>query len=158
MLDVDRPEWMALGECRGTDPALFFPTQGEPTGDARGACVRCSVRVECLHYALVMGERFGVWGGISERVRRRMRAAINRGEITLNEDTARQLADSALGHISDEDLETQRRVAELAEARDKAGAPLLMSSASRIENPETFTEDEAREIAEAMWGPQEGWD
>lgn len=68
-----KPEWMELGECRGVDVELMFPTQGESTKAAKAMCRRCEVQAECLAYAMNNGEKFGIWGGLSERERRRLR-------------------------------------------------------------------------------------
>jgi WhiB family redox-sensing transcriptional regulator len=73
-----RPGWQAAGNCVGVDPDLFFPGQGDPTGAAKQVCAGCTVREACLEYALDNCERFGVWGGLSERERRRIRRTRNR--------------------------------------------------------------------------------
>ena len=65
--------WKASGACQGLDPELFFPDQGEPLDQARAVCGGCVVRMACLEHALSMPERFGVWGGTSERQRRIIR-------------------------------------------------------------------------------------
>jgi WhiB family transcriptional regulator, redox-sensing transcriptional regulator len=62
-----------LANCTGVDPELFFPLRGESTAPAKAACRGCVVREECLEYALANGEKFGIWGGMSERERRRLR-------------------------------------------------------------------------------------
>jgi len=67
------PEFRKSGSCNGVDAELFFPERGASTKDAKDACRRCSVREECLQYALDNGEKFGIWGGLSERERRRIR-------------------------------------------------------------------------------------
>jgi hypothetical protein len=67
--------WMADAACRGIDPDLFFPEKGESAFRAKAVCGRCRVRQACLAYALANNERFGVWGGLSERQRRRLRRA-----------------------------------------------------------------------------------
>jgi WhiB family redox-sensing transcriptional regulator len=69
------PAFMDLGSCRGMDPDVFFPDRGESLAPAKAVCGECIVRDECLEYALDHGERFGVWGGTSERERRRLRRA-----------------------------------------------------------------------------------
>jgi WhiB family redox-sensing transcriptional regulator len=66
-------EWTKLANCAGADPDLFFPERGESTLEAKAICRRCEVRPECLEYALAAGEKYGVWAGLSERERRRMR-------------------------------------------------------------------------------------
>jgi hypothetical protein len=73
---VERPRWMKRAACRGLDASLFFPERGEMVSpEARQVCAECEVRVECLHYAIAIKERDGVWGGRSGRQRRDMRAA-----------------------------------------------------------------------------------
>ncbi len=67
------PAFMDLGSCRGVDPDIFFPDRGESLSPAKAICAECIVRDECLEYALDNRERFGVWGGTSERERRRLR-------------------------------------------------------------------------------------
>ena len=59
----------------GVDPDLFFPERGASTREAKEVCRGCVVRLDCLEYALVNGEKFGIWGGLSERERRRLRRA-----------------------------------------------------------------------------------
>jgi WhiB family redox-sensing transcriptional regulator len=63
----------ALGECQGVDPDLFFPERGASTNEAKAVCARCAVREQCLEHALTNGEKHGIWGGLSERERRRSR-------------------------------------------------------------------------------------
>lgn len=67
--------WMPRAACRGVNPELFFPDRGASTDDARAVCSACPVRSECLEYSLTMKIRHGVWGGCSERERRRMARA-----------------------------------------------------------------------------------
>ena len=62
--------WRDLALCAEVDPELFFPDKGESSRSAKRVCAECEVRAECLQYALDHGERFGVWGGLSERERR----------------------------------------------------------------------------------------
>jgi len=69
---VAPPEWMADGLCAQVDPELFYPECGESNREAKRVCAGCEVRAECLAYALAHRERFGVWGGTTERERRRM--------------------------------------------------------------------------------------
>lgn len=54
-------------------PGWFFPERGAPVDDARAVCERCLVRVECLDFALRTKIKHGIWGGLSERERRRLR-------------------------------------------------------------------------------------
>lgn len=65
--------WQGQGNCLGVDPDLFFPERGGSTREAKAVCRGCVVREACLEYALANGEKFGIWGGLSERERRRIR-------------------------------------------------------------------------------------
>src|SRR6201995_5607221 len=65
--------WQGKANCLGVDPDLFFPERGASTKEAKEVCRGCVVKDECLEYALQNGEKFGIWGGMSERERRRIR-------------------------------------------------------------------------------------
>lgn len=65
--------WQADALCAQTDPEAFFPEKGGSTRDAKKVCGACPVKQQCLEYALSNDERFGIWGGMSERERRRLR-------------------------------------------------------------------------------------
>ncbi|TPW77221.1 WhiB family transcriptional regulator [Schumannella soli] len=65
--------WQSDALCAQTDPEAFFPEKGGSTRDAKKICTGCEVRSECLQYALENDERFGIWGGLSERERRKLR-------------------------------------------------------------------------------------
>ncbi len=67
--------WRLDALCAETDPEAFFPEKGGSTREAKRVCMGCAVRAECLEYALAADERFGIWGGLSERERRRVRLA-----------------------------------------------------------------------------------
>src|SRR5215470_5616440 len=69
--DPDDRAWQDYANCLGVDPDLFFPERGASTREAKEVCRGCIVRTLCLEYALVNGEKFGIWGGMSERERRR---------------------------------------------------------------------------------------
>jgi WhiB family transcriptional regulator, redox-sensing transcriptional regulator len=68
------PIWRERGACRGIDATAFFPDEDDAVGIefAKSICSQCSVRVMCLEYALTSKERVGVWGGATERERRRI--------------------------------------------------------------------------------------
>src|SRR6476646_10392742 len=66
-------DWQERALCAQTDPEAFFPEKGGSTREAKRVCLSCEVRVECLEYALENDERFGIWGGLSERERRRLK-------------------------------------------------------------------------------------
>jgi WhiB family redox-sensing transcriptional regulator len=65
-------EWMARGNCAHEAPSTFFPSDGVGVEVARRICATCPVKDECLEHALVNRIDHGVWGGCSERERRRI--------------------------------------------------------------------------------------
>ncbi len=65
--------WQERALCAQTDPEAFFPEKGGSTREAKKVCLSCDVRGECLEYALSNDERFGIWGGLSERERRKLK-------------------------------------------------------------------------------------
>ncbi|KRQ20607.1 transcription factor WhiB [Mycobacteroides chelonae] len=68
--------WQEAALCAQTDPDAFFPEKGGSTREAKEMCERCEVKDPCLEYALDNDERFGIWGGLSERERRRLKRGI----------------------------------------------------------------------------------
>jgi WhiB family redox-sensing transcriptional regulator len=80
-------QWQDLAMCAQTDPESFFPEKGGSTREAKKICLGCEVCAECLTYALAhvrvqrVTERFGIWGGLSERQRRRLK----RGTLLADE-------------------------------------------------------------------------
>lgn len=78
-LGLDEPAgWEASALCAQTDPDTFFPEKGGSTTPAKRVCAACPVRAECLEEALQGRERFGIWGGLSERERRALLAERDR--------------------------------------------------------------------------------
>jgi WhiB family redox-sensing transcriptional regulator len=69
----EEQEWQERALCAQTDPEAFFPEKGGSTREAKRICLGCEVRSECLEYALEHDERFGIWGGLSERERRKLK-------------------------------------------------------------------------------------
>jgi WhiB family redox-sensing transcriptional regulator len=65
--------WQERALCAQTDPEAFFPEKGGSTREAKRVCTSCEVRAACLEYALSNDERFGIWGGLSERERRKLK-------------------------------------------------------------------------------------
>jgi len=73
-VDDENPlAWQSDSLCAQTDPEAFFPEKGGSTRDAKRICTSCEVKAQCLEYALQNDERFGIWGGLSERERRKLR-------------------------------------------------------------------------------------
>lgn len=71
--ETEEESWQELALCAQTDPEAFFPEKGGSTREAKRICTGCEVKAECLEYALANDERFGIWGGLSERERRRLK-------------------------------------------------------------------------------------
>lgn len=74
--DDDAGGWQERALCAQTDPEAFFPEKGGSTREAKKVCLGCEVRAECLEYALANDERFGIWGGLSERERRKLKKRV----------------------------------------------------------------------------------
>ena len=73
-LDVEEElRWQDRALCAQTDPEAFFPEKGGSTREAKRICQVCEVKADCLEYALAHDERFGIWGGLSERERRKLK-------------------------------------------------------------------------------------
>ncbi|MER7695947.1 MULTISPECIES: WhiB family transcriptional regulator [unclassified Streptomyces] len=69
----DALAWQETALCAQAGPEFFFPAPGSSTREAKQLCNACEGRVACLEYALANDERFGVWGGLSEKERDRLR-------------------------------------------------------------------------------------
>jgi WhiB family transcriptional regulator, redox-sensing transcriptional regulator len=85
-------EWRAAGACLSVDPELFFPiaegsAADRQTGTALQVCAGCTVRQQCLEFAMASGEAHGIWGGTTpdERVRARRRSLRRRARQSLPE-------------------------------------------------------------------------
>ena len=70
---MEDDDWRQNGACRGMDPAVFFPAQGQARAEAKRTCARCLVKADCLEYAMGANEPYGIWGGLNEKERRRLR-------------------------------------------------------------------------------------
>jgi WhiB family transcriptional regulator, redox-sensing transcriptional regulator len=64
--------WRERGACKGLDPQIFYPETDEEAEEAKGVCRQCVVQAACLEHALLTREKEGVWGGATERERRRI--------------------------------------------------------------------------------------
>ncbi len=74
--DFHSEPWVLHAACRGMDTRIWFPEWGKPAGPAKAVCQGCEVRDECLELAMRGPERFGVFGGLSDRERRRLRIGL----------------------------------------------------------------------------------
>ncbi|MFJ2743347.1 WhiB family transcriptional regulator [Streptomyces sp. NPDC087440] len=72
---ADALSWQESALCAQTGPEFFFPEPGSSTREAKQLCGACDMRAACLDYALTHDERFGVWGGLSEKERYSLRRA-----------------------------------------------------------------------------------
>lgn len=72
IFEITAEPWMERAMCAQTDPEAFYPDKGGSTREAKNVCRGCDVRADCLEYALDHQERHGIWGGLSERERRRL--------------------------------------------------------------------------------------
>jgi WhiB family redox-sensing transcriptional regulator len=68
---TDERPWVVFGACRDADPEIVFAPDKDDTTKALAICASCPVQVECLDYALEARERFGIWGGTTDKQRRR---------------------------------------------------------------------------------------
>lgn len=71
--------WHEDAICASADPEIWFPEKGGSTKEAKRVCGRCVVRADCLEYAIDTGQRFGIWGSMSERDRRRLQRQLTNG-------------------------------------------------------------------------------
>jgi len=72
-ISIHEGDWQERALCSQTDPEAFFPEKGSSTREAKRTCTRCEVRDECLEYAVSRNEKFGIWGGLTERQRRKLK-------------------------------------------------------------------------------------
>ena len=114
---MSEPDWRDAALCAEVDPDLHFPEKGGSILDAVQLCRSCAVREPCLRFALDNDERFGIWGGFSERTRRRMARAYRAGKSPADfiaEDDARFYA------RLDKSAEVAKAAAERKKARERA--------------------------------------
>ena len=64
--------WRQHAACSGLDPEIFYPVEDDDADPAKAVCGQCPVSTPCLEHALASRERDGVWGGATERERRRL--------------------------------------------------------------------------------------
>ena len=88
--------WKYDAACRGADPALFFTEDTGKQDHAMSFCVACTVRFECLEYALTTPSTTGTWGGTSEQERRKLRRYRNRAVNRRDEVDLRRAVERVL--------------------------------------------------------------
>lgn len=88
-----RPRWHVDAPCSQADPEAFFPEKGESYAGAKRICGRCDVREQCLEWALDNRERFGVFGGLSERERRSLLQERDAARIEEPTTTSRDISE-----------------------------------------------------------------
>ncbi len=64
--------WRTKAACHGLDPQTFYPEDDDAAEAAKAVCAACAVQGACLEFALASREKDGVWGGCTERERRRI--------------------------------------------------------------------------------------
>lgn len=70
---MNQQSWRTHAACRGIDPEIFYPvTDEEEAEQAKEVCAECPVQEACLEHALAVREKDGIWGGCTERERRRI--------------------------------------------------------------------------------------
>jgi WhiB family redox-sensing transcriptional regulator len=78
------PTWRSRAACAGMPTDWFFPDAGEKLrAEAKAACASCPVRTACERYSYASGEKFGIWGGLSERERRRRRSLMRADDVVF---------------------------------------------------------------------------
>lgn len=82
-----RRTWSARGHCAQTDPELFFPPRDGAAVEARAVCRSCVVRLQCLAYAIVADEPYGIWGGLDPRERHNLQRRMRRAAGTADQAT-----------------------------------------------------------------------
>lgn len=109
MIPIPMPAWYEAAVCAQIGSDYWYPEKGCGSNKAKEVCAACPVRSECLEYALDNGERFGVWGGKSERERRRLG---NRRHCRECDGLIAADASTAERYCSDECRRVSRRKAE----------------------------------------------
>lgn len=80
--------WMSQAGCKSVNPELFFPLGSSDAPDwqiarAKRICSSCPVRNDCLAYAVDTAQKYGIWGGLTELERRRLRVGLQRSTVSL---------------------------------------------------------------------------
>lgn len=109
-IGIPRDDWVFDALYAQTDPEAFYPPTGGSTREAKRVCMRCEVREQCSQWALDHHERYGVWGGLSERQRRRLKRDGAAGQVAAAAVARRAVAShERIDHAAADD--EQRRLA-----------------------------------------------
>lgn len=73
LVEAFKQEWWKDARCVGMDPAIFFPEKGKTAREAKAICADCDALAACREYGLTTNQKYGVWGGLTERDRRRVK-------------------------------------------------------------------------------------
>ena len=111
------PFWANQAACRQHPDVNFFPGRGEDSTAAKAICATCSVRDTCLEVALRNVEKFGVWGGTSEKERRVMRRELLGTASTVTVDRRRGLRPIVHGTVGGYEKERRLRLPHCDECR-----------------------------------------
>jgi WhiB family redox-sensing transcriptional regulator len=124
--ETDEEDWQERALCAQTDPEAFFPEKGGSTREAKRICMGCEVKGQCLDYALDREERFGIWGGMSERERRKLsRPGRIEDRDERNAEILLRLEDGVPAHQIATDLCTNMTAVERVRARNITGHAVL---------------------------------
>lgn len=116
----DDLDWQDAALCAQSDPEAWFPEKGGSTREAKRVCRSCPVRAECLEYAFENGERFGIWGGLSERERREAIRLKRTVRQAIADDTARRIRQAhKAAERQDRRAEREREQRAAAASRDR---------------------------------------
>ena len=80
------PEWRKYAACRGESPSVFFYEDTSPNHQARRLCLTCPVRLDCAEYAVFEEKDWGVWAGLTARVRLTLRRLMIRTKTSTVEE------------------------------------------------------------------------
>lgn len=145
--------WMDDALCAQVDPDAFFPEKGGSNRAAKALCASCEVRAQCLAFALAHDERYGIWGGKSERERRRMVAGEER--VVSEEEVPERVAPDVLFYpgqgprvlVPQERVPLVQREVEQLRADVAAARNELAASRREVERLRArLTENEARRL------------
>lgn len=134
--DEDYPAWRNDALCVQSDPEAWFPEKGGSTRQPKAICRRCPARVPCLRMALIGGDEYGVWGGLSHQ-ERVIAAQEHRRGVSIEEiiDAADESQDARHAAAAEHSRTTVARASAIAASRDKADRSAYFAAESSITHP-----------------------